>query len=139
MSSTTIRAIHRTLGKELDQALRIEQIKRNVSTLVIIPKLKPYKAEIYDELELINLLNVTKGTEMEVPITLGATLGLRRGEILGLKWSDINLKKCRMTINNNLVSIMAGAVFTIPKTSKSCRTLELSEGIITLLKKHSLA
>ncbi|MGH4050001.1 MAG: tyrosine-type recombinase/integrase [Clostridium sp.] len=139
LSPTTIRAIHRTLGKALDQALRMEQIKRNVSTLVTIPKVKPYKAEIYDEVELINLLNVCKGTEMEVPITLGATLGLRRGEILGLKWSDINLKECRMTINNNLVSTSAGAVFTTPKTNKSCRTLELSEGIITLLKEHNLA
>lgn len=138
LSPTTIRAIHRTLGKALDQALRMEQIKRNVSTLVTIPKVKPYKAEIYDESELINLLNVAKGTEMEMPITLGATLGLRRGEILGLKWSDINLKESKMTINNNLVSTMAGAVFTTPKTSKSCRTLELSEGIVTLLKKHSL-
>ena len=81
LSPTTIRAIHRTLGKALDQALRMEQIKRNVSTLVIIPKLKRYNAEIYDEIELINLLNIVKGTDIEVPITLGATLGLRRGKI----------------------------------------------------------
>ena len=139
LSPTTIRAIHRTLGKALDQALRMEQIKRNVSILVTIPKLTPYKAEIYDENELINLLNIAKGTDMEVPITLGATLGLRRGEILGLQWSDINFKECKMTINHNLVSTMAGAVFTTPKTSKSCRTLELSAGMITILKKHSLA
>jgi integrase len=139
LSPTTIRAIHRTLGKALDQALRMEQIKRNVSALVTIPKLKKYKAEVYDEAEIINLLNIAKGTEMEVPITLGATLGLRRGEILGLKWSDINLKEGKITINNNLVSTSSGAVFTTPKTDKSCRTLELSEGILNLLKKHRLS
>ncbi len=130
LSPTTIRAIHRTLSKALDQALRMEQIKRNVSTLVTIPKLKKYKAEVYDEAEIINLLNIAKGTEMEVPITLGATLGLRRGEILGLKWPDINLREGKITITNNLVSTSTGAVFTTPKTDKSCRTLELSEGIL---------
>lgn len=139
LSPTTIRAIHRTLGKALDEALRMQQVKRNVSSLVTIPKVKPYKAEIYDEDEIISLLNVAKGTDMEIPITLGATLGLRRGEILGLKWSDINLIDGKMTISNNLVNTSSGAIFTTPKTDKSCRTLELSEGIIALLKKHRLS
>jgi integrase len=139
LSPTTIRAIHRTLGKALDQALRMQQVKRNVSSLVTIPKVKRYDAEIYDENEIINLLTAAKGTDMEVPITIGATLGLRRGEILGLKWSDINLIEGKMTISNNLVSTSSGAVFTTPKTDKSCRILELSEGVITLLKKHRLS
>lgn len=139
LSPTTIRAIHRTLGKALDQALRMQQVKRNVSSLVTIPKVKRYDAEIYDENEIINLLSAAKGTDMEVPITLGATLGLRRGEILGLKWSAINLIEGKMTISNNLVSTSSGAVFTTPKTEKSCRILELSEGVITLLKKHRLS
>lgn len=56
--------------------------------MVTIPKSKPYSAEIYDEDEIIILLNKAKGTDMEVPITIAITLGLRRGELLGLKWAE---------------------------------------------------
>lgn len=139
LSPRSIRYIHRNLSKALDQAMKMQIIKKNVATLVTIPKVKPYNAEVYNEAEVVTMINKAKGTDMEVPITLAVTLGLRRGELLGLKWSEIDLDEGKMTISNNLVSTSSGAVLKTPKTNTSCRTLELSEGIVSLLKKHRLA
>lgn len=132
----SIRYIHRNLSKALDESMKMQIIKKNVATLVTISNVKLYNAEIYDEDEVITLLNVVKDTDMEVPITLAVTLGLMRGELLGLKWCDINLIEGKMTINNNLVSTSNGVVLKTQKISTSCRTLELSDSIVKLLKKH---
>lgn len=136
LAPRSIRYIHMNLSKALREAVKMQIIKRNVATMVTIPKVKTYRAAVYNEQEIISLLNIAKGTDMEVPITLAATLGLRRGEILGLKWSDINFHECRLIINNNLVSTSEGAVLKTPKTESSHRTIEISDSIVTMLKKH---
>jgi len=139
LAPRTIRSIHRIMSKAFNEALKMQIIKRNVTTMVSIPKAVPYKAKIYEEEEIITLLNNANGSDMSVPITLAVALGLRRGEILGLKWADIDLAKSTLTVNNNLVSTNAGAVLTTPKTKTSHRALQMSKGIVILLKRHLLA
>ncbi|RYD02621.1 hypothetical protein N752_25165 [Desulforamulus aquiferis] len=109
LSPRSVRYIHRNIHEALNHAVKMQIIPRNVAELVSLPKAKPYKAQVYDEDQLINLLKTAQDTDMELPLTLGASLGLRRGEILGLKWSDIDFDGKTLTVNNNLVQTEKGS------------------------------
>lgn len=73
---------------------------------------------------------------MEVPIALAALFGLRRGEILGLTWDNIDFKNKTITIEKQLVPTSKGIQFQDPKSEDSIRTITLSENMIQILKRH---
>ncbi len=60
--------------------------------------MRKYQNNIYDANMLKILLEAANGTDLYIPVTLGASLGLRRGEVLGLQWKNINLNTRRVEI-----------------------------------------
>lgn len=76
------------------------------------------------------------GTDMELPIALGVGLGLRRGEILGLRWDDIDFESETLTVSNNLVQTSNGSISKEPKSETSNRTIDLPDSLTVLLRKH---
>lgn len=74
-----------------------------------------------------------------MPLSLAAALGLRRGEILGLRWADVHLDGRTLAIANNLVHTSDGAVSKLPKSESSRRTLQMPEGLALLLRKEKRA
>lgn len=68
-----------------------------------LPQKKRAEIQIPTEEEVQHLLRVTRGTEMEVPIILGALCGMRRSEICALTWDDIDFEKSRIHIRKALV------------------------------------
>ncbi len=136
LSARSVRYIHRNIHEALEHAVRMQLIPRNVAALVTLPKAKPYKANVYNEKQLLILLEKAMGTDMELAIFLTATLGLRRGELLGLKWSDVDFETGRIRIQNNLVQTQKGSVCKEPKSKSSSRGLDLPEGLVAILKKH---
>lgn len=137
LSARSVRYIHRNIYEALEHAVRMQMIPRNVAALVTLPKVKnPFKAKVYSEEELIELIEVSQGTDLELLIALAAGLGLRRGELLGLLWSDINFEEKTLTVNNNLVQTRNGKITKGPKSESSNRVIELPEGLISILKTH---
>ena len=137
LSAKSVLYIHRNLHESLEHALKMQLVPRNVATLVTLPKAKKFRAEVYSPEELHHLLEVVQGTDMELPISLAVSLGLRRGEILGLLWSDVNLSDKKVTISNNLVQTTNGNINKPPKSASSSRTIELPDGLIPILKHHN--
>ena len=70
----------------------LELVKKYVCKAVSLPKVQKYTAEVYEESEIQQLLNAIKGTDMELPLMIDINLGLRRGELLALKWKHNSLK-----------------------------------------------
>jgi len=136
LSAKSVRYIHRNIYEALEHAVRMQMISRNVAALVTLPKVKPYKAKVYTEDQLVVLMRAAQGTEMELLIALAVALGLRRGELLGLRWADIDFENKTLTVSNNLVQTMKGSVNKDPKSESSNRTIDLPESLIVLLKKH---
>lgn len=136
LSAKSVLYIHRNLHESLDHAFKMQLVPRNVATLVTLPKAKKYQADVYSPQELQNLLEVAQGTDMELPISLAAGLGLRRGEILGLLWSDVNITDKQITINNNLVQTTNGNINKAPKSASSSRTIDLPDGLVPILERH---
>lgn len=138
LSSRSIRYVHTTLHEALDYAYRLQIVSKNVSEFVTPPKVEKYQPVIYSEEEAILLLNACKGTDHEVPINLAMGLGLRRGEVFGLQWKDIDFSTNTVHICHNLVCTTGKKEIGKTKTETSTRDLLMPQAIVELLKKHKV-
>jgi integrase len=132
LSPRTVRIIHATLHKAIKQAVKWSLVPRNVTEAVNLPR--PPKSEIRPlTLEQVKvLLKATEGNKLEALYVLAVTTGLRQGELLGLKWEDVDLEAgtvrvCR-TVFNGVVSP--------PKTARSRRSVRLAKAAVRVLKRH---
>jgi integrase len=94
------------------------------------------KPDLHSERDFENILKSAARTEHEIPIVLAMCLGMRRNEILGLRWKDINFKDETITINKIFVHGCTGFMFNDPKSKDSVRTLKMPKHIIKILNKQ---
>jgi len=85
LSGKTVKNIYHNLNAAMKKAVELDKVRKNPCCGVTLPKQQKYHGEVYDESDVKKLMSACKGTEMEIPITLAVTLGLRRGELLALK------------------------------------------------------
>jgi integrase len=140
LSSATKRMARATLRRALRMAEQDGLIARNVAAIAEGPKmdykegrtLTPEQAQIF--------LIACKENRLGAAYALALSLGLRRGEIIGLKWSDIELtaNAVVISIRRQLVRDKAGVRLSDLKTRGSRRTLHLSASLVTLLEGHRL-
>lgn len=134
LSAKTIKNIHMNLQAALSQAVKMDLIKKNPAEHVELPKVRKYKAEVYDADEVQVLLENVIDTDMEVPVALLVGLGLRRGEVLALRWQDVDLEKGKVSIKRNMVKVGKEIIFKDPKIETSIREIELPTTLLKLLQ-----
>lgn len=140
LSAKTVKNIYHNLCAAIDKAVVLELVKKNVCKAVSLPKVQKYTAEVYDEKEVQALLNAIKGTDMELPLMIDINLGLRRGELLGLKWKHIDFEKGLVSIEDNMVEVKkevsADRLLTkSPKSASGQRVIPISSALNEYLKK----
>ena len=81
-------------------------------------------------------LNFTAGDPLHAAFRLACTTGMRRAEILGLRWADVDLDAGHVTINQTLVSVSYELRFSEPKTGRSRRTIPLDRTTVRVLRRH---
>lgn len=136
LSPTTVLHHHRLLHKVFDTAVKWQLLARNICDAVEPPKAKRYKANVYDEEASAKLLKVSENTELYMPILLAMATGLRRGELLALRWSDFDPKKRILIVDEALLNTSGGPSFDDPKTEESRRAVTLPETIVCELLTH---
>jgi integrase len=99
-------------------------------------KAKAPQMDCMNTQEIAELCNSVKGTQLEVPVLLAAYMGLRRGEILGLKWEHIDFEKATLSIENTRTMVGKNIVEKSPKTERSTRQLHLDTPLLQLLSEH---
>ena len=129
---------HAIIRKALDYAVKMDYIPSNPAARIETPKRQKYIAEHYNQDELNQLFEVIKGDPAEVAIILTAYYGLRRSEVLGLKWSAIDFKEKTLCIRHTVCkTVLNGQQIVVQKdTTKnkaSIRTLPLIPEIEELL------
>lgn len=135
LSAATVRKIHLNLKAALDKAVDLELIKKNPAKTAVLPKAKRFKPHIYEGEEAKQLLE--RGTDLQVPINLLVGLGLRKGELLGLRWQDVNFDSKRIHVRQNLIQLQNTKLhFKEPKTESSIREIALSNTLVKLLKQQ---
>lgn len=135
MSINTVRKLNTFLKSAFNYAVKNDLISSNPTNHVILGKKETYKPTVYNEDQFSNLLDHVSGTDDEIPILLGGGCGLRRGEIFGLEWKDIDFKKKTISINRTNVRFDKH-VEKKPKNESSKRTIKAPDYVINTLNNY---
>ena len=127
LSKNTIGKLHSFLNRAFDDAMRNRKIKYNPCQGVNKPKKKKYKPAICSEENFYILLDKTKGTFDEIMILLSGICGLRRGEIFGLRFIDVDFKNYKISIIQTKVRFKKKWMIKKPKSDTSIRTISVPE------------
>ncbi len=139
LSSKSVNAMHGVLHAALDNAVRWNLVNRNVCDLVTPPSIVSKEIQTLTLEQAQKLLHAAKGHRLEAILTLALTTGMRRGELLALRWSDIDFKHQNLQVRRTVDFIAPhGYVETEPKTAKSRRKIALPPFVIDMLGLHRL-
>ena len=126
LSPNTIRKHHVLLHTALKSAFRQGVVPVNPIQRATPPRPTEPEAVYYTPARLARLLQAVDGTSLEVPVRLACFLGLRRGELLGLRWRDVDLQSGQLSVRWVRTAAGARVVEKPPKTAGSCRTLSIA-------------
>lgn len=127
LSSTSVLYCHRVLRNALHRAEQLNIINRNPCDFVYAPRRNKKQFNVLTEIELQHLFNSVQGTWLYNPVMLSAVLGLRRGEVLALRWSDIDFRNNILTVSHSAMMINNKFTLCDLKTDKSNRSILLSD------------
>lgn len=136
LSTKTVRYAKTVLGIALEQAVKWGRIPRNVASLVDGPKVERYPIKPLTPEQARKVLLAVRGHRLEVLYRLALSLGLRKGEVLGLHWSDIDFTNETITVRCSVQRLNGKLVLADPKTEASIRTLALPAVLVAALKAH---
>ena len=134
LSPNTVIKHHNLLTNTLNAAERQEYITKNPMRAVSPPKKRQREAKFYTPEQLGVLLAKAVGTRLELPVYICAYLGLRRGELCGLRWGDVDLEHKTITIENTRTQAGKKEIEKGTKTASSTRTLYLPDTLCDMLK-----
>lgn len=130
VSANTVIHRHANIRKALQYAFKTGLLSSNPADRIERPKKQKFVGSIYDEHELEKLFQIVRGDPIELGVILAAFYGLRRSEVVGLKWDAIDFKKKTITIRHTVTQVTLNGKSTIiekdrTKTKSSYRTLPL--------------
>ena len=137
---STIYKIHRVLRHALNDAVKLGHVLRNVSQFVELPPVKKRERAIqaltFEQARA--LLSVVQNDPLEALYVLALTTGMRQGELLALKWSDLDLTYGKLQVQRTLLRVSGGeAIVSEPKSPTSRRRIHLSQLALSALHRHA--
>ncbi len=136
LSARTVRYFHTVLNKALADAVRAGHATRNPAALADPPSPKaarPRVFPVWSPEELTQYLLATKSDRHYLAFHVAATTGLRRGELLGLRWCDVDCEARQLHVVQTLVEAAHKPIFGLPKTERSRRVVALDARTTELL------
>ncbi|MCM1299198.1 MAG: site-specific integrase [Firmicutes bacterium] len=136
LSDRVIRAIHANCRSALERAVQDGLIKTNPAIGCKLPPKKSCKMKVLTQNEIVRFLNQAKEEEYYELFLLELGTGMRRGEILALKWSDLNFKTGELRIERQLNVIKGESIISESKTKSSIRTAILPTALLKILSEY---
>lgn len=138
LSGSTVQKIHHVMHKALAQAVRWDLIPRNPADSVTPPTPTLKEMRPLSVPEARRLLEAARGDRLEAFYVLALHIGMRRGELLGLKWADVDLDTSTIRVRRTLTRTENGKRVALgePKTKKSRRTVRLTPVATDALGRH---
>jgi integrase len=137
LSSTTVHHLHVVLHRVMKQAMRWGMVQRNVTEMIDPPRRTFPEITTWNAEQVAKFLEVGDQHHLAAFWRLALLTGMRRGELLGLKWEDIDLERGTLAVRRTL-SRGKGGTWEIgqPKTTSGRRSIALPQSCVTALRKH---
>ncbi len=137
LSSLTVRHHHMTLHNALKCAVKWGLLVRNPADAIDAPRTTHTEMKVMSEEDLNRFLEIIKTTPYYALFYLALFTGMRRSELLGLQWTDVDLLLCQLSVARAMHRLKNGEiVFRSPKTAKGRRIISLSPSTVFILQKH---
>jgi integrase len=137
LSPRTVQIIHTVLRKALQQAVRDDVLPRNVCDAVTAPRQTKKEMQPLTPAQAKRLFENVREDRLRALYVLAITAGLREGELLGLRWEDVNLERELLQVRRQLTRTRDGLSFTAPKRGKA-RVVRLTDVAIAALEAHRI-
>lgn len=139
LSESTTRTAYTVLRSALDGAVRDGLLARNPAAVVARPGVARKEAQYLSPTQVAVLLEAARPSRYHAAFVLLAATGLRRGEALALRWTDVDLDCAVLRVRGTLARTGGQLTVSPPKTTKSRRALPLSPGVVAVLRAHRKA
>lgn len=132
LSSATIRKIHTIVRSSLEYAKQYQFISRNPAAVVKPPTVEHKDIEVWEEKDMVHFLDAVKDEHDYIVYHLALYTGMRKGEILGLKWNDIDFDNAKIRIMRSY----SKTGFSKGKTASARRVIDIDDNTVEELKKR---
>jgi len=136
LSAASVRHVHGLIRNILADAEREELISRNPARAVRPPSAQTIERSALTIEDARRLIEAIRGTRYEALWVCALTLGLRRAELLGLQWSDVDFDNGTATVRQTLLRVDGRLNFAEPKTDRSRRTIPVPAPTLVKLRAH---
>jgi len=137
LKPATLAHINAALSGALEDALKQGFVGRNVAKLVELPSVERYEGQVLTVEQARKLLEVARGSRLDAVLLVALTTGMRRGELVALHWSDVDLEKGVLQVRYTLSRVRGmGYVEGEPKTKKGRRKILLPSVVVEALREH---
>jgi integrase len=140
LSPSTVHRVHAIMHKALEQASRWGLVARNVAHLVESPRPNHHEMATLSATQVRTVLAAASGDRFEALYVLAITTGMRQGELLALRWLDVNLDTGAIQVRATMQRTRGGGMnFAEPKTNGSRRLVSITKAAIAALSRHRKA
>jgi integrase len=140
LSPRSVGHAHRVLRKSLADAVKHELLTRNPAAIVSPPKVTDDEMKMLNAEQVKTVLMALRETVIFPQIVLLLSTGMRRGELMGLQWGDVNLHTAKLRIERSVEKTkVRGLRVKAPKTKHGRRTITLPSGAVEILRQHRKA
>jgi integrase len=136
LTGRTVRHVYRVLHAALADAVKLELLARNVVDAVDPPKVEADEVEILNADQIAAVLDAMKGYRLHPIASLAIASGMRRGELLALRWSDVDLARAVLKVDRSLEQTKAGLRFKCRKSRCGRRSITLPPITVAMLRSH---
>src|ERR1700729_2770957 len=147
LSPRSVAHVFRTLRTICRWGLRSGLLTADPTMAIDTPRFARREMRALDAHGIIGLLLAARGTELETPIAVAVGTGLRRGELLGLRWSDVDLDSCRLTVRRSIEVVREESSAATghpryvsrekqPKTATNRRTISPALSVVAVLRRQ---
>jgi integrase len=136
VSARTAAGVYRVVYAALKNAVELELVTRNVADVIKPPKVEADEVEILDADAIAYLLDGLKERSLYAITFMALATGMRRGELLALRWIDLDLVTATVKVERSLEQTKAGLRFKGPKSKHGKRIISLPPSTIDMLQAH---
>lgn len=133
LSSRSVAHLFNTLRTMLRWAVKMRMLAQNAADAVDPPRFERKEMRVVDAAGVTRLLRAAQGTDLQAIVAVAIGTGLRRGELLALRWSDVDLDQRRLAVRRSLETVKGVTRTKPPKTARSARTIALPPFVADIL------